>query len=99
MRKRVFSILLALCMVASLVSVPALAAEEEATSESVVEVIETETTPGGVEGDAGRGGGTATCTAEAVCSVCNTAYGEKAVTDRRPPFCAKNRPRHEGRER
>ena len=47
MKKRVFSILLALCMVVGLVSVPALAAEEETTAESVVEVIETETILGG----------------------------------------------------
>ena len=49
MKKRVFSILLALCMVVGLVSVPALAAEDETATEPVVEVVETETTLGGVE--------------------------------------------------
>ncbi len=97
MKKRVFSILLALCMVASLVSVPALAAEEEATSESVVEVIETETTPGGETLDAAAARRPAQ---PRRCAASATRPTEKRRrTDRRPPFCAKNRPRHEGRER
>ena len=56
MKKRVFSILLALCMVVGLVSVPALAAEDETATEPVVEVVETETTLGGGRGVHGYGG-------------------------------------------